>query len=175
MRASGSGSRWASAPPTAALRQATTPFPGVDEAAASAIATPALIDQALGARPDLRATGKNVESARVLFDAAREDLKPRVDLVGSLGYAGLRVGGDSLTSLFSPVFRNVPGPDVAFSFRYQWATDNAGARGRLLQVESGYEQERIAQQDLQRQIRTGIYQATEAIGRNATAMTEAHE
>jgi outer membrane protein len=160
---------------TAALGHATTPFPAAEPAGAEAIATPALVDQALGARPDLRATEKSVESARVLFDAARENLKPRVDMVTSIGYAGLQIGGGRLTSLFSPVFSNVPGPDVSIAFRYQWATSNVGARGVLLQTESTYEQERITRQELQRQIRTGVYQASESIGRNATAMAEAHQ
>jgi outer membrane protein len=160
---------------TAGLGRATTPFPAGEPGGAETIATPALVDQALGARPDLRATEKSVESARVLFDAARENLKPRVDLATSIGYAGLQIGGNSATSLFSPVFRNVPGPDVSIGFRYQWATSNVGARGALLQTESSYEQQRIARQDLQRQIRTGVYQASASMDRNAAAMTEAHQ
>jgi outer membrane protein len=160
---------------TTALGQATTPFPPPESAPPEALAVPALVVQALDNRADLRATEKSLESARVLADAARENLKPRVDLVTSIGYAGLQIGGGSLTSLVSPVYSNVPGPDFAMSLRYQWATANVGARGRLLQTESSYERERIAGQDLQRQIRTGVYQATESIGRNATAMREAHE
>jgi outer membrane protein len=160
---------------TAALRLAATPFPSADPAEVKAIATGALVDQALELRPDLRATVKSVESARVVFDASRLNLKPHIDLITSIGYAGLQVGGSKAGSLVLPVFSNVPGPDVAISFRYQWATTNAGARGVLLQSESTYEQERITQQDLQRQIRTGVYQASESIGRQATAMAEAHE
>jgi outer membrane protein TolC len=160
---------------TAALGEATTPFPQVDEAGAETIAVPALVDRALADRADLRATEKTVESARLLYDAARENLKPRVDLVTSIGYAGLQIGGSSLASLFSPVFRNVPGPDFTIAFRYQAATANVGARGVLLQNESSYAQERLVRQELQRQIRTGVYQASESIERNAIAMTEAHQ
>ncbi len=159
----------------AALPPASTPFPTVDAEAAEAIALPALVDGALGARPDLRATEKSVESARVLFDAARESLKPRVDLITSVGYAGLQVGGNGLASLFSPVFRNVPGADFSVAFRYEWGTTNAGARGILLQNESGYAQERILRQDLQRQIRTAVYQASESINRYGGSVTEAHQ
>ena len=111
----------------------------------------------------------------MLFDAARENLKPRVDLVTSVGYAGLQIGGGSLGSLFSPIFRNVPGPNVSVSFRYQRATANVGALGQLLQTEAGYAQQRIAEQELQREIRIGVYQASESIGRNAAAMADAHE
>ena len=163
---------------TAALRLAATPFPAADAAAtapASMPAVPALLSDALGRRPDLLAATKNVESARMLFDAARENLKPRVDLVTSVGYAGLQIGGGSLGSLFSPIFRNVPGPNVSVSFRYQRATANVGALGQLLQTEAGYAQQRIAEQELQREIRIGVYQASESIGRNAAAMADAHE
>jgi outer membrane protein len=159
---------------TAALGQATTPLPEVDAASAIAVETPALVEQALDKRADLRAVGKSVESARIRVVAARDSLNPRVDLVSSIGYAGIQVGG-SLGSLFSPVYSNVPGADLSISFHYQWATTNVGARGRLLQSESGLEQARIAQDDLQRQIRTAVYQASESIARNASAMAEAHE
>jgi outer membrane protein TolC len=164
---------------TAALGQATTAFPAVDAApAASPLpvlpALPVMVAEALDRRPDLQATQRRVESARTLFDAARENLKPRVDLISSVGYAGLQIGGGSLGSLFTPIFRNVPGPDFSISFRYQWATANLGARGQLLQSEASYEQERIAAGELQRQIRTGVYQSSESIGRNAIAVTEAH-
>ena len=160
---------------TAALRATTTPFPAAAAADAGALAAPALVDEAVALRADLRATEKSVESTRMIFDAARENLKPRVDLVSSIGYAGLQVGGNNVGSLVSPVFSNVPGPDVAVSFRYQWATANVGARGALLQSESAYEQQRIAREDLQRQIRIGVYQAVEAIGRHAAAMSDAHD
>jgi outer membrane protein len=143
-------------------------------ASAIAVETPALVEQALDKRADLRAVGKSVESARIRVVAARDSLNPRVDLVSSIGYAGIQVGG-SLGSLFSPVYSNVPGADLSISFHYQWATTNVGARGRLLQSESGLEQARIAQDDLQRQIRTAVYQASESIARNASAMAEAHE
>jgi outer membrane protein len=159
---------------TAAMGQATTPFPAADTLETDAIATPALVDEALDHRPDLRALDKSVESARVTLGAARDNLKPRVDLVTSVGYAGLQVGG-GVTSLISPVYRNVPGADLSISFQYQRPTANVGARGRLLQADSAYEEERIAQQDLQRQIRTGVYQASESIARNAASVTEAHE
>lgn len=160
---------------TAALAPATTPFPPVDAAAAGAIAMPPLVADALGNRADLRATEKTVQSARVMAGAARDNLKPRIDLVASIGYAGLQVGGGSISSLFSSVYRNVPGPDLSVSFRYEWATSNVGAQGRLLQSESAYEEQRITEQELQRQIRTGVYQASQSIARNASGAAEAHE
>ena len=167
---------------TAALRLAAAPFPGVDVAGVSAAAAssatarlPALVADALDRRPDLLATAKNVESARMLADAARENLKPRVDLISSIGYAGLQIGGGSLGSLFSPIVRNVPGPDLSISLRYQWAAANVSARGQLLQTEASYAEQRIAEQEVQRQIRIGVQQASESIGRHAAAMTEAHD
>jgi outer membrane protein TolC len=160
---------------TAALAPAATAFPAVDAGAAHALVTPGLVDQALAARPDLRATEQRAAAARVTIGAAADDLKPRFDLVSSVGYAGLQVGGAGLPSLFSSVYSNVPGPDLSVSFRYQRGAANSAARGRLLETEAQYEQVRIAQQDLQRRIRTGIYQASDAIVRQATAIEGAQE
>ena len=160
---------------TAALPLASTEFPAVvDEEGLAMIGTSQLVDEALARRPDLLATQKSIEAANLLLAAARDNLKPRVDLIGSAGYEGLQVG-DGLTSLLAPIYRNVPGPDASVQVRYQWAASNAGARGRLLQSASNYDQERLAQTELRRQISTGVYRASEAIGRAAAGVRASHE
>jgi outer membrane protein TolC len=159
---------------TAALGPATTSLPTVAETTAGGGDLTALVAQALDRRADLRAAGKSVESARIRAGAARGNLSPRVDLLSSIGYAGIRIGG-SFGSLFSPVYSNVPGLDLSIALRYEWAAANVGARGMLLQSEAVLEQARITEQDLQREIRTSVYQASDAIARSALAMTAAND
>jgi outer membrane protein len=159
---------------TAGLPPPTTEFPVADDLPAGAIVTPAIVDEALDRRPDLLATQKQVESANLILTAARDNLKPRVDLIGGFGYEGLQLGR-GLSSLLSPLYRNVPGAEASVQVRYQWAAANVGARGRVMQSASGYSQQRIAQTELRRQISTGVFQASEAIARAAAGMKAAQE
>jgi outer membrane protein TolC len=48
-----------------------------------------LTESAMNHRPDLKSLSLKVKAAEVLVDKARNNLKPRLDLIGSVGYTGL--------------------------------------------------------------------------------------
>jgi outer membrane protein TolC len=159
---------------TAALLPAVTEFPTVDEVAPVATATRALVDEALTRRPDLQATAKQVDAANLMLMAARDAIKPRVDLISSVGYVGLQLG-TGVSPLVLPIFHSVPGPNASVQIRFQWAAANFGARGRLLESASNYDQERLAETELRRQISTSVFQASEAIARATSGMKASRE
>ncbi len=48
-----------------------------------------LTETAMNHRPDLKSLGLKVKAAEVLVEKARNNLKPRLDVIGSVGYVGL--------------------------------------------------------------------------------------
>lgn len=135
----------------------------------------------LSRRGDLAASRLRVDSAKVLAEAARADLKRRVDLTLNLSWRGLSEGlngestgsytdllgayGDSL--LFSP-----PGPSGKVMLRFDLPFGNNVAEGQLEQNTSLEYQSRINESDLERQIRIAVENLRRSVVRAAREVNE---
>lgn len=150
-----------------------TPFPVVmrDRAAPS---LDALVRQAQHHRADFAAATQQVEAARVLLAAARNELEGRLDLVLNSGYTGRQLGGGA-NRFFAPLFRDISGLDASAQVRYEFLASNAGARGRLLQQSALYETQRIALADLERQIAAEVGVAVEVLQRSSESLSASQD
>lgn len=137
-------------------------------------ATEALVAGAHERRPDLRAAERDTLSAQALFDGARSELRPRLDLTLGTGYGSV-AAGSSFGDFVGPLWRTSPKLDASVALGLQWPGANSRARGRLLQTSSAYEQQRILRDDLQRRIASAVTVAVDALASAATAVAESSE
>jgi outer membrane protein TolC len=119
-------------------------------------------------RADLLALRANRTAAEVRWRAARAGLRPRLDLTATFGYQGLTAArgfGGALASFY----RNVPGLDASVRLSYELPLASLAARAETLRGRAAYEQTRIREAELARQISSGVRVAHEALrhGREA--------
>jgi outer membrane protein TolC len=116
----------------------------------------------LRARADLSALKARSAAARVQLGAARSALRPRLDLTVALGYQGLALDrgvGGALSSLYS----NVPGLDASVQLSYELPLGSLAARGETVQSIAAYDQARIREAELRREIASGVRVARQAL------------
>jgi outer membrane protein TolC len=147
---------------------AATPFT-LDAAALERLAA-----AALERRADLAAALRDSRAAGILAGAAREELKPRVDLAVSVGYTGVESGAGA-GGLFSPLYPSAPGPNASVELRYQLSPGGAEARGRVAQRAALLRQAEIAARDLEEGIRVAVRGRAEALERSIRALEQAGE
>ena len=122
----------------------------------------ALVRLALDRRHDLAAAGDLLESAGILAEASRFDLKRRVDLQLVLAWAGLEEGGDitQATDFFkgwgNALTDFAAGPSFRVMLDFELPFANRVAQGRYVQSRSLEEQSRIKRRDLERTIRNTV-------------------
>jgi outer membrane protein TolC len=148
----------------AALPAASTDFPS-SSTDRGCQAVDDLRATAAGQRADLAALHRRQRSADVLLEAARHDLRSRLDLLMGVGYTGLQPGA-GYNRFLSSVYGNVPGVDFSFQFSHQMAAANVGAKGRLLQSLSIRDEQRIAEDDLRRHIAAAVDLACDSLNRS---------
>ncbi len=113
---------------------------------------------ALERRYDLAAAADRLEASRILSEAARFDLKRRVDLQLGFAYAGLEEGGDitQATDFFkgwgNAITDFAAGPSFRVVLDFELPFANRVAQGRFMQARSLEEQGRIQRRDLERTI-----------------------
>jgi outer membrane protein len=145
------GERWEG---TAILPRATTEFPDPGPAP-EPDRLQRWIGDAVRQRPDMAAAELRVRGAAVLLQAARNELRARLDLEVSAGYTGQARGPAGVLA------RDFPGADAAVTVSYQLPTEQVGARGRAAQAAAALERQRIARADLERRITIGVLAAFE--------------
>lgn len=158
----------------AVLAPPATDFPRVPNDSTMLGVTSRFIDQALHQRTDLAAADSTAEAARILANAADNDLRPRVDLKIGVGYVGLD-RGFGLQHFISTLYQNVPGLNTSVGLSYQLPTANTAARGDAMQAQATYEQERILAANLRRQISSGVSVAVEALDHSRRGLQESIE
>lgn len=152
----------------AALTQAllpTDPLPDGDGPSflpASLGAPERYIDLGLGRRADLRAAQTRVEQQEALLAAWRGQLRPQVDVVVGVSYAGAKTGS-GVDAFVSPL-RSTTGPSVSVGLQYQFPHSNLEARGAVLQAEATLQQQRLRSEDVQRQITSGVILGLQNLG-----------
>jgi outer membrane protein TolC len=119
---------------------------------------------ALARRSDLRAARTLEESARVLNEAARADLKRQVDLSLTVAYSGLHEGGsvtradDVFEGFRGALTDRYAGPSIQAVVDFDLPFRNLAARGRHVQTASLVRRSTIESVDLEREVRaqTGV-------------------
>ena len=136
------------------LPQPTSDFPLPDtNDIISAVTDPssAFMPLSPALRPDYQAMEAQQEASRILLNAARNGLQPKVDLAFRVGYNGLDEGSHMFNTV-SALDSNVPGITVGAGINYRWPFSNNAAQGALMQRKAEYEQIRIMTEDLSRSI-----------------------
>lgn len=100
---------------------------------------PTLVDEvrdgALLRRADLAAARSRLDAAQIRAAAARNALKPRLDLILGTSYAGFVEGSDA-SDVYAPLVENVPGFSTQLGFSLSWPTRNRRAEGALMQADA---------------------------------------
>ncbi len=94
----------------------------------------AILTKALANRPDLKSAELAIEAARIREKIARDNLRPRLDLVGRLGYGGTDSGYD--TALDAAV--DDPNTHWQVGVSLTVPLDNSAARGSLRQARANH-------------------------------------
>ncbi|CAK0779500.1 TolC family protein [Gammaproteobacteria bacterium] len=132
-----------------------------------------LIDQALASRADLEADRQRDRAAGYRLKAARNHLKPQVDLNLSLGYTGLDEGGSSIRADRS--LKNAAGPTVGATLSLQWPWENSAARGAHLAAAAASESAALRQRDLEQSIAANVPVLVALVRRAAAQALESAE
>lgn len=114
-----------------------------------------VIGGALSERSDYLAAAQRVNEARILRDAARNQLLPQLDVSVSSGYSGLSEGRQ-LSAFFSGAAANVRGADVVGGITYQFPPRNNLARGRFAEAEARLRQAEYNMRDVARAISASV-------------------
>ncbi|MYC98101.1 MAG: TolC family protein [Gammaproteobacteria bacterium] len=158
---------------TRRLGSPATPFAEPDEREGS-LDLSRLTASALDNRSDLAAAGDRVRAEMVLADAARSQLRSRLDLALSIGYTGSETG-DGFGRLFGPLYTQVPGMNLALELRYDLPIHSHRARGLLAAQNALYEQTQVVERDLARTITIDVDVAEQALRRASTTVGDAAE
>jgi outer membrane protein len=155
----------------------TDELPGWSGDTAPAV-TSKLVDQfvahAFERRADLLAARDRQRSAELVVPAARNQLKPAVDLTLSSGYTGLWEG-TNVAKLIGAPFMNVKGLDAVGQITYRFPVGNNAAYGQLAQAEASVQQASLRQADLARQISSNVITAMASLSNNAARLKLARE
>ena len=130
-----------------------------------------LFENARLSRADYLALKKRETAARILLVAATNNLLPQLDISGGIGYAGLEDGGD-VDDYFQSLSNKMTGANYSAGITLVFPFGNNEAKGQLLQQKSSLRKAMIQTQNLERNIRSGIVVAYQAIQRTARELME---
>ena len=155
----------------------TDPYP--DETTTSLISTtPAAlknyIQLALSRRADYLAAKKRVQESSALVVAARNQLKPQLDIVVSGGYAGLQET-TRFDKYLSSIFQNIYGPSVVGGIQYSFPLENRVARGQLVENEATLQQLQLRIDDAGRNIASNVVTAATGLNSSVLQLQQAHQ
>lgn len=145
------------------LPTAADPFPP----ATLPVAVTALIDQALGVRPDLQAASRSIDAGTLLVDGAQADLRSRLDLQVGTWFTALGEGSGP------KALDRWVGPSAGVGFDYEKPLGNNQAQGVLMQRQADVSQLRIAERDLDRRIRLAIVESVGSLQGVAARVAQA--
>lgn len=133
------------------------------------------LERSLNRRADYQSALKAQEAAEILLAAARNNVKPQLDLNVEVGYAGLDEGSQFRRFFSSLDTRNYAGPNALATLRLNFPLANNAARGLLLQRDAAHQQSHIRSQDLARNISSGILVAFNELEQTIEELKKAHE
>lgn len=129
------------------------PLPDVADGAPASVTvdrTEHFIALGLRNRADLQAAQIRVEQQQAMLEGWRGQLRPQVDLVAGISYAGAGLGR-GVGSFLSPL-GNPTGPSISVGLQYRFPHENLEARGALLQADASLQQRLLRAEDVQRQL-----------------------
>ena len=134
----------------------------------------AAISEALRRRADYLAAKKRQGEADVLTVAAKNQLKPQVDLQFSTGYSGVKDGLRPDQYILSTI-GGVHGIDLSGGVRYQFPLQNRAAEGGLVQARSTALQAAYHTQESARNIASGVIVAEASVRSAALQLGKVNE
>lgn len=156
----------------AALPLPADDLPNVPLEPLAGIAPEAFSEVTQARRTDLQASARRLTESRVLRDFARNGLKPQVDLVATVGYAGLDEGS-GVWQYLSPL--GFSGLNASMGVSYGWPTSRRSALGTVLRAEAVERQTEIQLEELGRTIRSGVAVAHNQVRQTAERVRSARE
>lgn len=132
------------------------------------------IGEALARRSDLASVRLREDAERIRLLAARNRLKPQIDLIVRGGYAGINAGSRTRDYL-SVLGENVEGMTVFGGLSFDFPPANREARGQFLQQEALWQQQGILLADLQRKIQSGVIVAMQQLRHRAEELKKSEE
>jgi outer membrane protein TolC len=145
------------------LPTAADPFP----TAAAPAPVNSLVEQAVGSRADLEAAGRSLQASNTLVDAARLDLRSKLDLQVGSWFTALGEGSGP------KALDRWVGPSASVGFNYEKPLGNNAAQGALVQAEADVAQRQIAERDLDRRIRLRVVESAGTLEQAAARVTQA--
>ncbi len=133
-----------------------------------------LIHSAIATRADLDADRKREMAGRYRLAAARNNLKPQLDLSLNLSYGGLAEG--AAVSAFDRAFNTGRvGPAFTSSVSLQWPFNNSLARGNFLLQSAAYDASTIRLRDREASIASNVAALAAALERSVQQLLEGRE
>lgn len=124
---------------------------------------------AVETRPEMKSAHLNLDSQKILADAARNRTLPTLNL--SVGYAGNAQNADRLSPVNSDLTGlKYPGYNIGLTFAYPIL--NRAARGQRMQADANYRSSQLSLRDEELQVRLDVRQAyrnLEAFSRGVAA------
>lgn len=133
-----------------------------------------LIRSAIATRADLDADRKRELAGKYRLTAARNNLKPQLDLNFNLSYAGLAEGAP-VTAFDRALFTSRVGPAFTSSLILQWPFGNSLARGNLLSQSAAYDASIIRLRDLEASIASNVSALASTLKRSVEQLVEGRE
>ncbi len=127
------------------------------------------IQRALGQRPDFLAARQSQVPLHLLTRQAEIDLKPRLDLSVTGGYAGI----DRSHNLLSPLARNLTGANGSVGLQLDWPAENNFQRGLLRTRRAAERQVELSSAQLQSDIAADVCAALAEVRLRAQTMRDA--
>lgn len=125
-----------------------------------------LFKAALTRRGDYLALRSQEKAARILLTSAVNNLLPQLNINAGVGYTGLQDGGE-VDNFFQSLGSNMDGANYSAGITLTVPLGNNAAEGLLVQRRSSVKKAGINTRNLERNIRSGIIVAIQALG-NAT-------
>lgn len=129
---------------------------------------------AVARRADLAAARLRQDSARARLGAARDNLKPQLDVAINVGYAGLAESSGA-RAITGGLEQNRAGANAGASLIYQWPFDNNAARGLYRQQAAIHDQRTLRAASAEREIGIGVQSALSDLMHSAALFRESGE
>jgi outer membrane protein len=150
------------------------PSDAFPEKPAEVPALDAMVALARQRRSDLESARRREASASALLVVAENNLRPKLDLLATVGYAGLDEGA-KLSRYLTSLGTRATGPQVTLGVSWDVSPTNNQALGRLARAQSQASQSRIEATELERTLASNVAVALNNVQRSAERLTSAHE
>jgi len=156
---------------------ASEPLPDWEEGSmpeVTARITQKYVENAKKKRPDLIAARLRQQSAEQLLPAARNQLRPQLNVTLATGYSGL-LEGTQFYRPFGALVNNVHGLNVYASLNFAFPPRNDVAIGQLTQAVTSYQQSKLNEADLERNIASNVVTAITTLSNSVAALQKSRE